>query len=56
MTCRYANGSNSGLMTFFLVTGLEARRELDLDELRERRRLVLPLLTAAGGMAASVAI
>src|SRR3954468_858080 len=48
---------NSGLMTFFfLVTGLEARRELDLGELRERRRLVLPLLAAAGGMAASVAI
>jgi Na+/H+ antiporter NhaA len=48
---------NSGLMTFFfLVTGLEARRELDLGELRERRRLVLPLLAAVGGMAASVAI
>src|SRR3954447_24750545 len=48
---------NSGLMTFFfLVTGLEARRELDLGELRERRRLVLPLLAAVGAMAASVAI
>ena len=48
---------NSGLMTFFfLVTGLEARREFDLGELRERRRLVLPLLAAVGGMAASVAI
>ena len=48
---------NSGLMTFFfLVTGLEARREIDLGELRERRRLVLPLLAAVGGMAASVAI
>ena len=48
---------NSGLMTFFfLVTGLEARRELDLGELRERLRLVLPLLAAVGGMAASVAI
>ncbi len=41
---------------FFLVTGLEARRELDLGELRERRRLVLPLLAAVGGMTASVAI
>src|SRR3954466_8349608 len=41
---------------FFFVTGFEARRELDLGELRERRRLVLPLLAAAGGMAASVAI
>src|SRR5918998_1909611 len=48
---------NSGLMTFFfLVTGLEARRELDLGDLRERRRLVLPLLVGVGGMAASVAI
>ena len=48
---------NSGLMTFFfLVTGLEARRELDLGELRERRRLVLPLLVGVGGMAASVAV
>jgi hypothetical protein len=36
---------NSGLMTFFFaVVGLEARREYDLGELRERRRLVLPLL------------
>src|SRR5918999_1346274 len=48
---------NTGLMTFFfLVTGLEARRELDLGELRERRRLALPLLAAVGGMAASVGI
>jgi Na+/H+ antiporter NhaA len=36
---------NSGLMTFFFfVVGLEARREFDLGELRERRRLALPLL------------
>jgi Na+/H+ antiporter NhaA len=48
---------NSGLMTFFFfVVGLEARRELDLGELRERRRLVLPLLAAVGGMATAVAI
>jgi Na+/H+ antiporter NhaA len=48
---------NSGLMTFFfLVVGLEARREFDLGELRERRRLVLPLLAGIGGMAVSVAI
>jgi Na+/H+ antiporter NhaA len=48
---------NSGLMTFFFfVVGLEARREFDLGELRERRRFVLPLLAAIGGMAASVAI
>ena len=34
---------NVGLMTlFFLVVGLEARREFDLGELRDRRRLALP--------------
>ncbi len=48
---------NSGLMTFFFfVVGLEARREFDLGELRERRRLLLPLLAALGGMAVPVAI
>jgi Na+/H+ antiporter NhaA len=48
---------NSGLMTFFFfVVGLEARREFDLGELRERRRLALPLLAGIGGMAAAVAI
>jgi Na+/H+ antiporter NhaA len=48
---------NSGLMTFFFfVVGLEARRELDLGELRERRRFALPLLAGIGGMAAAVGI
>jgi Na+/H+ antiporter NhaA len=48
---------NSGLMTFFFfVVGLEARREFDLGELRERRRFALPLLAALGGMAMAVAI
>jgi Na+/H+ antiporter NhaA len=48
---------NSGLMTlFFFVVGLEARRELDLGELRERRRFALPLAAAIGGMAVAVAI
>jgi Na+/H+ antiporter NhaA len=48
---------NSGLMTFFFfVLGLEARREFDLGELRERRRLAVPLLASIGGMAAAVAI
>ena len=47
---------NSGLMTFFFfVLGLEARREFDLGELRERRRFALPLLAAIGGMATAVA-
>ena len=48
---------NSGLMAlFFLVVGLEARREFDLGELRERRRLALPLLAGLGGMVVPVAI
>jgi Na+/H+ antiporter NhaA len=42
---------NSGLMTFFFfVVGLEARREFDLGELRERRRFVLPLAAGLAGM------
>jgi Na+/H+ antiporter NhaA len=48
---------NSGLMTFFFfVIGLEVRREFDLGELRERRRVTLPLLAGLGGMAVPVAI
>ena len=48
---------NSGLMTFFFfVVGLEARREFDLGELRERRRFALPLLAGIGGMAVAIAI
>jgi Na+/H+ antiporter NhaA len=48
---------NEGLMTlFFLVVGLEAKRELDLGELRERRRLAIPVLAAAGGIVVPVAI
>ena len=41
---------------FFFVVGLEARREFDLGELRERRRFVLPLLAALGGCAVPIAI
>jgi Na+/H+ antiporter NhaA len=48
---------NNGLMTFFFfVVGLEVRREFDLGELRERRRLALPVMAALGGMAVPVAI
>jgi Na+/H+ antiporter NhaA len=48
---------NSGLMTFFfLVVGLEARREFDMGELRERRRVALPLAAGVGGMAVPVLI
>ena len=48
---------NSGLMAFFFfVIGLEARREFDLGELRERRRVALPLLAGLGGMVVPVLI
>src|ERR1700692_258995 len=48
---------NSGLMTlFFFVIGLEARREFDLGELRQRRRVALPVLAGLGGMAVPIAI
>jgi Na+/H+ antiporter NhaA len=48
---------NEGLMTFFfLVVGLEAKREFDVGELRERRRLAVPVLAAIGGMTVPIAI
>jgi Na+/H+ antiporter NhaA len=43
---------NDGLMAFFFfVVGLEIRREFDMGELRERRRVGTPVLAAIGGMA-----
>ncbi len=48
---------NSGLMTFFFfVLGLEARREFDLGDLRERRRFALPFVASLAGMAIAIAI
>ncbi|MBV8431743.1 MAG: Na+/H+ antiporter NhaA [Solirubrobacterales bacterium] len=48
---------NDGLMVFFFLTvGLEARREFDLGELRDRRRVILPASAALGGMILPVAI
>jgi Na+/H+ antiporter NhaA len=48
---------NDGLMTlFFFVVGLEARREFDLGELRDRRRLALPFVAGIGGMVVPVII
>src|ERR1700760_412 len=48
---------NSGLMTFFfLVVGLEAKRELDLGALRERRRAAIPFTAALGGLVLPILI
>ena len=42
---------NDGLMTiFFMVVGLEIKRELVLGELRDRRKAALPVVAALGGM------
>ena len=35
---------------FFFVIGLEIRRELDMGELRDRRRVGVPVAAAVGGM------
>jgi Na+/H+ antiporter NhaA len=48
---------NSGLMTFFFfVIGLEARREFDMGELRERLRATLPLVAGVSAMIVPVLI
>src|SRR5262249_6973876 len=48
---------DEGLMTlFFLVVGLEAKRERDLGELRDGRRLAMPVLAGLAGMLCSAAV
>jgi Na+/H+ antiporter NhaA len=48
---------NQGLMTFFfLVVGLEAKREFDVGELRERGRITVPVAAAVGGVTVPVLI
>jgi Na+/H+ antiporter NhaA len=48
---------NDGFMAFFFfVVGLEIRREFDMGELRERRRVATPVLAAIGGMVAPALI
>jgi Na+/H+ antiporter NhaA len=48
---------NDGLMVFFFfIVGLEARREFDMGELRERRRIALPVVAALGGVTVPILI
>jgi Na+/H+ antiporter NhaA len=48
---------NSGLMTlFFLVVGLEARREVDLGDLRDRARVLLPVAAGLFGLIVPVGL
>jgi Na+/H+ antiporter NhaA len=48
---------DEGLMTlFFLVVGLEAKRERDIGALRDRGRLTVPVLAGLAGIATSAAI
>jgi Na+:H+ antiporter, NhaA family len=48
---------DEGLMTiFFLVVGLEIKRELVLGELRDRASAVLPVVAAVGGMVVPAAL
>jgi NhaA family Na+:H+ antiporter len=48
---------NDGLMTiFFFVVGLEVKREMVHGELRDRRKALLPIFAAAGGVVVPAAI
>lgn len=51
LTMSVGHWVSDGLMAlFFLVIGLEVRRELSMGELTERRRVVVPVLGALAGM------
>lgn len=47
---------NALMSVFFLVVGLEIKRELVIGELQDRRVAVLPLFAAVGGMVLPVAV
>lgn len=48
---------DDGLMTlFFLVVGLEIKREMAVGELRDRRAAALPVVAAVGGIAVPVLV
>ncbi|HEY7050185.1 MAG TPA: Na+/H+ antiporter NhaA [Jatrophihabitantaceae bacterium] len=48
---------STGLMTlFWFVVGLEARREFDMGELRERSRVAMPVIAGLGGMIVPITI
>ena len=48
---------NDGLMfLFFLVVGIEVRRELAMGELADRRTITVPALAAVGGMVVPAAV
>lgn len=43
--------SDAAMTVFFLVVGLEIKRELIVGELRDRRKAAVPMIAAVGGMA-----
>jgi Na+/H+ antiporter NhaA len=55
-TAAWIEAGAAGGAEWCFCVGLEARREFDVGELRDRRRLALPLAAGVGGMVVPVAI